>query len=68
MKPTYEQQRERARTYLRNMDKLEKEFAAKHAQRISDGHGCVTRATIADRDLTAEYLDDHREAMRAGWE
>jgi hypothetical protein len=37
-------------------------------RRISDGHGCTNRATIADRDLTAERLADHREARMGGWE
>lgn len=36
--------------------------------RIADGQGCVTRATIADRDLTDDYLTEHREARMGGWE
>jgi hypothetical protein len=35
---------------------------------LSDGHGCVSRATVADRDYGAERLADHDEARRAGWE
>jgi len=35
---------------------------------IPDGAGCVARATIADRDLSDEHLEDHAEAVRGGWE